>query len=211
MKRMIPVALFGVVCFLAGYMFSPRARVAAQGQAAQGPAAPAPLAAPGPPSTRVVNGKGMYYSIDEIKKRFPPADAHGDFPSGDQGAANHLAWAPEYRFTLMRRQYSDPPRKNPNTGEMEHYVGSEMHENKTQIYIMVSGAGQVALGGKPSMDRQSPDGQHSGGALTGATNYRVKAGDFIVIPPYTWHQALPDPGQTLTYAMCHIETRNLIP
>ena len=52
---------------------------------------------------------------------------------------------------------------------------------------------------------------HSGGPLTGATNYRVKPGDFAVIPPYTWHQALPDPGQTLTYSMCHIETRNLIP
>ena len=210
MKRMIPVALFGAVCFLGGYMFSPRARVAAQGQAAQGQAAQAPLAAPGPAATRVVNGKGMYYSIDDIKKRFPPADAHGDFAPGDTGAAAHLAWTPEYRFTLMRRQYFDPPRKDA-TGEMEHFVGSEMHENKTQIYIMVSGAGQVALGGKPAMDRQSPDGQHTGGALTGATNYRVKAGDFIVIPPYTWHQALPDPGQTLTYAMCHIETRNLIP
>jgi len=206
MKRMISAALFGAVCFLAGYAFSPHAGVAAQGQAAQ-----APLATPGPPATRVVNGQGMYYSIDEIKKKFPPADAHGDFPQGDQGAANHLAWAPEYRFTLMRRQYFDPPRKNANTGEMEHYVGSEMHENKTQIYVMVSGAGQVALGGKPAMDRQSPDGQHAGGALTGATNYRVKGGDFVVIPPYTWHQALPDPGQTLTYGMCHIETRNLIP
>ena len=39
----------------------------------------------------------------------------------------------------------------------------------------------------------------------------VKADDDIVIPPHTWHQALPDPGQTLTYGMCHIETRNLIP
>lgn len=210
MKRMIPAVLFGAACFLAGYMFSPRARVVAQGQAVQGPAAQAPLAAPGPPSTRAVNGKGMYYSIDEVRKRFPPADAHGNFAPGDQGAANHLAWAPEYRFTLMRRQYFDPPRKDA-TGEMEHFVGSEMHENKTQIYIVVSGAGQVALGGKPAMERQSPDGQHAGGALTGATGYRVKAGDFIVIPPYTWHQALPDPGQTLTYAMCHIETRNLIP
>src|SRR5260370_23152358 len=110
MKRVIAAVLFGGVCFLAGSTFSPYARVAAQGQAA-----PAPLATPGPPATRVVNGKGMYYSIDEIKKRFPPADAHGDFPQGDQGAANHLAWAPEYRFTLMSSQYFDPTRQNDNT------------------------------------------------------------------------------------------------
>jgi mannose-6-phosphate isomerase-like protein (cupin superfamily) len=200
MKRLIPVALFGTACFLAGYMFGTRSGVSAQSQAAAQP-----------PANRAVNGKGLYYSIDDIKKRFAPADARGDFPQGDTGATNHLAWAPEYRFTLMRRQYFDPPRKSPTTGEMEHFVGSEMHENKTQIYMMVSGGGQVALGGKPEIERASPDGQHAGGPLSGATNYRVKSGDFIVIPPYTWHQALPDPGQTLTYGMCHIETRNLIP
>jgi len=50
MKRLISAALFGAVCFLAGYMFSPHAGAAAQGQSAQ-----APLAAPGPPATRVVN------------------------------------------------------------------------------------------------------------------------------------------------------------
>jgi mannose-6-phosphate isomerase-like protein (cupin superfamily) len=200
MKRLIPVVLTGAACFLAGYMFNPHGNVAAQGQTAQAPA----------PAVRAVNGKGMYFSIDDIRKKFPPADAHGDFAPGDPGTPNHLAWAPEYRFTLMRRQYFDPPRKDA-TGEMEHYAGSEMHENKTQIYILVGGTGQVALGGKPATDRPSPDGQHAGGPLTGATNHRVKPGDFVVIPPYTWHQALPDPGQTLTYSMCHIETRNLIP
>lgn len=112
MKRLICVASFGAVCFLAGYMFSPHAGVAAKGQAAQ-----APLAAPGPPATKAVNGKGVYYSIDDIKKRFPPADAHGDFPQGDQGGPGHLAWAPEYRFTLIRRQYFDSPRKNAKTGD----------------------------------------------------------------------------------------------
>ena len=204
MKRAISVALFGAVCFLAGYSFSPRGRVA-QAQTAT------PAEAPVATAVKAVNGKGMYYSIGDIKKRFPQADAHGDFAQGDSGGANHLAWAPEYRFTLMRRPYFDPARKNANTGEMEHYAGSEMHENKTQVYIMVAGAGQVAMGGKPAADHPSPDGQHQGGALTGAANYRVSAGDFFVIPPYTWHQALPDPGQTLTYSMCHIETRNLIP
>jgi mannose-6-phosphate isomerase-like protein (cupin superfamily) len=205
MKRFTFLAMFGAACFFAGYMFSSHATVAAQGQAAQ-----AGIAAPGPPASRAVNGKGLYYSIDDIKKKFPPADAHGNYAPGDTGGANHLAWAPEYRFTLMRRQYFDPARKDA-TGELEHYAGSEMHENKTQIYVMVGGAGQVAMGGKPANEHETPDGQHGGGPLTGATNYRVKPGDFVVIPPYTWHQALPDPGQTLTYGMCHIETRNLIP
>jgi hypothetical protein len=33
-----------------------------------------------------VNGKGVYYSIDDIKKRFPSADAHGDFPKATRVA-----------------------------------------------------------------------------------------------------------------------------
>jgi len=205
MKRVICLTLFGTGCFYAGYALNPRGRVAAQGERQQ-----EAIAAPGPSATRAVNGKAVYYSIDELKKKYPPADAHGNYAGEDNGAAVHLAWAPEYRFTLMRRQYFDPPRKTA-TGEMLPYAGSEMHENKTQIYIMVSGSGQVALGGKPALDHVSPDGQHSGGALQGATNYRVHPGDYVVIPPYTWHQALPDQGQTLTYGMCHVETRNLMP
>lgn len=205
MKRNISVGLFGAACFFAGYMFSSRADVSAQGKTVE-----VTLAGPGPAATRAVNGKGMYYSIDELKKKYAPADAHGNYSGSDKGGAVQLAWDPEYRFTLMRRQWFDPARKD-NTGEMEHYAGSEMHENKTQIYMMMSGTGEVALGGKPAKDHETPDGQHSGGPLAGATNYRVKPGDFVIIPPYTWHQALPDPGQTLEYSMCHIETRNLIP
>jgi hypothetical protein len=80
MKRLISAALFGAVCFLAGYMFSPHAGAAAQGQAAQ-----APLAAPGPPATRVVNGKGMYFPIDEIKKKFRRRTRTATFPRATRG------------------------------------------------------------------------------------------------------------------------------
>ena len=65
MKRLIPGALFGAACFLAGYMVNPRAGVVAQSQTTQANAATS-----GPPATRAVNGKGLYYSIDEIKSDF---------------------------------------------------------------------------------------------------------------------------------------------
>ena len=86
-----------------------------------------------------------------------------------------------------------------------------MHENKTQIYIMVDGSGVLALGGEPERSRAAADGQHSGGPLKGATMQRVQPGDWVVIPPYTWHQAQPDKGQTMVYSMCHVETRNTMP
>jgi mannose-6-phosphate isomerase-like protein (cupin superfamily) len=161
------------------------------------------------PAPRAVDGKGMYFSSDFIKKAFPPA-RNGVLPPST--VSNHLAWDPFYRFTVMRREHHGTPRKHAS-GEMLPYAGSEMHENKTQIYILYDGSGEVVLGGKPKAERPGPivDGQHGGGELVGGTPYRVTAGDWLVIPPYTWHIARPDPGQTLSYGMCHIETRRLRP
>jgi mannose-6-phosphate isomerase-like protein (cupin superfamily) len=98
-----------------------------------------------------------------------------------------------------------------NSGQVSHWDDAEMHEDKTQIYIMVAGTGTLALGGTAQNIRDTPEGQHSGQPLVGATLQKVKPGDWIVIPPMTWHQTQPDPGQTFVYGMCHIETRNTRP
>ena len=50
----------------------------------------------------------MFYSAEQIKKMFPPADKTGTLPPAT--ASIHLAWDPFYRFTVMRRPYYDPPR-----------------------------------------------------------------------------------------------------
>ena len=154
-------------------------------------------------------GRGLYQGADRE-----------DVPACRQGwqhaslTVSTRGWDPFYRFTEMRRTYYDPPRKDPNTGEMISYAGAEMHENKTQIYIVWRGTATMAMGGKPEKERPGPyyDGQHGGAnKLIGATSTKVKPGDVIIIPPNTWHHALVDPGQTFSYHMCHIETRRLIP
>jgi mannose-6-phosphate isomerase-like protein (cupin superfamily) len=124
--------------------------------------------------------------------------------------ATHLMWDPAYRFTVMRRPYYEPAKKM-NSGQVSHWDDAEMHEDKTQIYIIVGGTGTVALGGTAMNIRDTPEGQHGGQPLVGATLQKVKPGDWIVIPPMTWHQTQPDPGQTFVYGMCHIETRNTRP
>lgn len=193
MKRSMVLALFGVSCFLAGLALRPLASAMAQGKLqAQEDAKASPKAVP---------GKGIYISSEEIKRRFVEGAPQGP---------THLAWDPSYRFTVMRRPYYDPAKKM-NSGEVSHWDDAEMHEDKTQIYIMVAGTGTVALGGTANNIKDSAEGQHSGAPLTGATQYKVKPGDWIVIPPMTWHQTQPDPGQTFVYGMCHIETRNTRP
>lgn len=84
MKRFIAIVFFGAGCFFAGYMFSPRAGVAAQ-------APQTPAAAPGPSAARAVNGKGMYFPIDDIKKRFPPAEYLGSWPRSQREDQRALA------------------------------------------------------------------------------------------------------------------------
>ena len=54
-----------------------------------------------PAAPRAVDGKGLYFSSEQIKKMFPPADKTGNLPPST--ISNHLAWDPFYRFTVMRR------------------------------------------------------------------------------------------------------------
>jgi len=193
------------LCYLAGMLTSQISDVAAQerGQQSVQPQMNQgirPVQAP----TRAEHGQALYFPLDEIKANFV-ANRQG------QLSATHLAWDPFYRFTVMTRPYYDPPQPGRVSEELIHWDDAEMHENKTQIYIMVDGSGVLALGGEPTTERASADGQHSGGPLEGATLQRVEPGDWVVIPPFTWHQAQPDEGETMIYGMCHVETRNTMP
>ncbi len=115
--------------------------------------------------------------------------------------SDHLQWAPPYRITIQRRQ---PPREGAP-------INGELHDDKTQIYIVIGGSGTVQLGGKPDVDNSAGPGEHRGGPLVGTTSHHVKEGDVVSIPPLTWHASYADPGQTMTYLMVHVENRQTIP
>ena len=216
MKRFVPVGLLCLaVGFLAGYATSPPTAVAAQGQAAQGRGAQGETGglALGPAAARIQDGKAYVISMDDVKKRFPPADKAGNVAPSN--ISTNLGWDPMYSLVVMRRPYMDPPVKSANTGNMVRWADGEMHEQKAQLYVIVSGTGQVTLGGKPPKEHKPIiNGQHSGeplGTAEGATAHKVKAGDIVVIPTYAWHQAQADPGQTLTYMKVDIMTPRLMP
>jgi mannose-6-phosphate isomerase-like protein (cupin superfamily) len=193
-KVLLPAILL-CAGFLVGHA-SPR-------QAGQSSPMPPPMASgpgvsrPAPP--KAVDGQGMYWSIEDLKKVYAAASATA--PAQGGLIQSHLAWTPEYRLTVVNR---------PHVAAAD--AGAEMHEDKTQIYFIISGTGTQVLGGQPAKDNAEPEGQHSSkGPLTGGQSYRVKPGDVILIPPMTWHQTLPDEGQAIVYSMVHIETRHTIP
>jgi mannose-6-phosphate isomerase-like protein (cupin superfamily) len=140
---------------------------------------------------RAENGKATIWTAEELKKKYV------DDPKGPTN--DHIEWAPPYRITVQRRRPSDAAT-----------VGGELHEDKTQIYVIMAGAGTVLLGGRPKADASAGPGEHRS-QLIDATPHHVKPGDVISIPPMTWHAAFADPGQELTFMMFHIENRQTIP
>jgi len=205
---------FGVICvvvgFLVGYMTSSQPTLTAQG--GDGGVKRTGLG-PGPAASRFVDGNAFVIMRDEVVKKFPAADKTGKVAEG--GPSTNLGWDPVYSLVVMRRPYFDPPQKN-SGGELARWAGSEMHEQKAQLYMIMGGTGTMTLGGKPTKIRggEVNNGQWGGGDLTpamGATAHKVKAGDMVVIPTYAWHQIQADAGQTVTYIKVDIAEPRLMP
>jgi mannose-6-phosphate isomerase-like protein (cupin superfamily) len=212
MKRSIVVGLFcTTVGFAAGYVMNPRP-VAAQNPASNAERAGGMLF-DHPTEARLQDGKAFVIARDKVVKDFPAADKTGKVAPTTLNTT--MGWDPVYSLVVMRRPYMDPPIKSANTGQMTHWADAEMHEEKAQLYIIMSGTGQVTLGGKAPMEHHPiMNGQHGGGPLgkeQGATAEKVKPGDIVVIPPFTWHQSQADPGQTLTYMKVDILQPRLEP
>lgn len=154
------------------------------------PASSAAIVPPGPP---VKNGEGEIWSTDEQLKTLELDRAV---------AMTIMTWTPDYRIAVLRRvRFGDQAR-----------VASEMHEDKTQIYFILSGSGMQMMGGEPTTLIGKSDGNHSGeGPLIGGTAHRIKAGDVVVIPPLTWHQTIPDEGQAIQYQMIDVRSPTRMP
>jgi hypothetical protein len=139
---------------------------------------------------RAENGKATFWTAEELRKKYISSTAP---------AMDHLEWTPSYRISVLHRPQGEAAT-----------VGGEMHEDKTQIYLILSGSGTILIGGQPKLDASAGPGEHRS-QLIGATPHHVKEGDLISISPYTWHASFSDPGQTMTYMMFHIENRQTIP
>ena len=143
--------------------------------------------APGAPAA---DGVGLYWSDGEQQM----ALANQTGPQGFKV----LAWTPGYRVALRRV----PP--GPGT--------PEMHEDKAQLYVVLSGIGTHIMGGKPKTIKDVGEGNHvSQDPLVGATTYHLKPGDMLVVPPLTWHQTGADGGKPMTYRLIDITQPTRMP
>ena len=146
----------------------------------------------GTSETRAVNGRAVVWTREELAKP----------RSG--GGLNHIQWTPEYRITMTTRA---------GAAIGEEPTSGELHDNNTQIYVITGGKGSVLVEGAVDKDHEYlvAPGEHRGGPIVGGRRVKVKEGDVLSIPPFTWHVAYGDPGQTLTYMMVHVHTPQTIP
>jgi mannose-6-phosphate isomerase-like protein (cupin superfamily) len=116
----------------------------------------------------------------------------------------HFEWAPEYRLTATTR---------PGAAVGQEPTTGELHTDNTQIYLITAGSGTVNVEAEvaPENAYLVAPGEQRGGPFIGGRKVKVKAGDLLSIPPFTWHVAYGDPGVPLQYTIIHVHTRQTIP
>ena len=77
---------------------------------------------------------------------------------------------------------------------------AEQHSGVYDFYIITGGSGEMIVGGKIAnrqnvMDAAGPvPGEYRGQPIEGGQVFKVKEGDWLVIPPGEPHQPKPGPG-----------------
>jgi mannose-6-phosphate isomerase-like protein (cupin superfamily) len=182
MRRFVAVGLLCAGCCAAYWASGVRAGVAAQ-----------QVPHPAEPGSKAERGKGVYFSVDEIKKKFANPGQTTIFEDAD------------YRFAVQTRTYHEPMKMTGTSKTLSHWDDADMHETYTQFLFVVSGTGTAYVGGKPEKMGEARNSTRLGGpTLVGAASYHVKAGDWIVAPPTAWHMINADPGQTVIYGLLNV-------
>lgn len=83
---------------------------------------------------------------------------------------------------------------------------AELHEVKTDLYVVLNGAGTVLVGGEIPGKREMSNrpGEWRGPGIDGGKKYALKPGDMINIPSKTPHQILLEDGKKITYLIIKI-------
>ncbi len=222
MKKMLPLLLIGAALlgYVAGYASKPSGQPILSGhfddlsmiQSANAqenesevmpfhfnsPKEP-PLAPDAPPVT--------YWNIDDIRK------AHAEMAEraaklvkeAGSGSSQSFGGGPvhvqtrNFSMFMLYRMYRDKPVLS-LTKVNSVLDDAEQHAGAYDFYIFTGGTGEMILGGKIANRQNLQDkdgiipGEYRGQPVIGAQTYKVKAGDWLLIPPDTPHQPKPDPG-----------------
>src|SRR6185312_651634 len=87
-----------------------------------------------------------------------------------------------YGALLLRRAVSGQP---------------ELHVRVNDFFVVLSGDGEIEVGGRVTGARNVAPGEKRGEKLMGGALYRVKRGDVLLVPANHWLQVLIPKGRVL--------------
>jgi len=222
MKKLLPVLVIGaaLVGYIAGYASKPSPQAVLSGHFDDLSMIPSAYAQDNKPEVMPFNFNSprepqlapdappvTYWNIDEIRK------AHGELAekaakmlkeagSGSSqsfgGGPVHISTRNFSIFMLYRAHREQPVLSFTKVNSV--WDDAEQHAGAYDFYVITGGTGEMIVGGKIAnrqnlMDKDGPvPGEYRGQPVVGAQTYKVKAGDWLLIPPDTPHQPKPDAG-----------------
>jgi len=89
-----------------------------------------------------------------------------------------------------------------------HREGSgvaEIHETEADLMVIVSGKGELIVGGMMRDAKTTAAGELRGPSIDGGTHQKLAPGDIVHIAPKIPHQVLLDPGTQITYFVLKVK------
>ncbi|HET8925969.1 MAG TPA: AraC family ligand binding domain-containing protein [Candidatus Acidoferrum sp.] len=157
------------------------------------------LAPDAPPTT--------YWNIDDIRKAHTElaekamkaaAQAGSGSSQSFGGGPVHISTRNFGIFMLYRLHRDQPVLSLTKVNSV--WDDAEMHAGAYDFYVITGGTGEMIVGGKIANIQNLKDkdgiipGEYRGQPVIGGQTYKVKPGDWLLIPPDTPHQPKPDPG-----------------
>jgi mannose-6-phosphate isomerase-like protein (cupin superfamily) len=101
-------------------------------------------------------------------------------------------------MSLNHRQHRDTPRVSNGAKVNSVWDDAESHEGNYDFYVIVGGTGEVVVDGPMEnnirINSLDVPGEFRGQPIANGTTYRVKEGDWLLIPPNVPHWPKPDAG-----------------
>ncbi len=222
MKKMFPAMVIGaaLIGFIAGYAAKPSPQAVLSGHFDDLSMIPSAFAQENKPEVMPFGFNSpnepplapdappiIHWNIDDIRK------AHAEMAEkaakmvkeAGSGSSQSFGGGPvhvqtrNFSMFMLYRMHRDQPVLS-LTKVNSVLDDAEQHAGAYDFYVFTGGTGEMIVGGQIAnrqnlMDNSGPvPGEYRGQPVVGAQTFKVKAGDWLLIPPDTPHQPKPDAG-----------------
>lgn len=222
MKKMLPVLVLGAALlgYIAGYSSKPSTEPIPSGhfhdlsmipsalaQENKGEVMPFGFNSPRDPVLAPDAPPITHWNIDDVRKAHTAlaekaakalAQAGGGSSQAFGGGPVRLQTRNFSMFMLYRVHRDQPVLSLTKVNSV--LDDAEQHAGVYDFYVFTGGTGEMIVGGKIANRQNLIDkdgmipGEYRGQPVVGGQTFKVKAGDWLLIPPDTPHQPKPDPG-----------------